>query len=31
MIKHHYGNDLGLSSEEMEGLQITAESSVQGR
>ncbi|XP_075906517.1 protein Aster-C isoform X2 [Nelusetta ayraudi] len=29
MIKHHYGHDLGLSPEEMEGLQITAESCVQ--
>uniref|UniRef100_UPI0037E73226 protein Aster-C isoform X2 n=1 Tax=Semicossyphus pulcher TaxID=241346 RepID=UPI0037E73226 len=29
MVKQHYGNDLGLSHEEMESLQISAESSMQ--
>ncbi|GAA6214971.1 GRAM domain-containing protein 1C [Lates japonicus] len=29
MVKQHYGHDLGLSHEEMEGLQISAESSMQ--
>lgn len=31
MIKQHYGNDLGMSHEEMESLQISAESSVHAR
>ncbi|XP_008301863.1 GRAM domain-containing protein 1C isoform X2 [Stegastes partitus] len=29
MVKQHYGSDLGLSHEEMESLQMTAESSMQ--
>ncbi|XP_037613464.1 protein Aster-C isoform X2 [Sebastes umbrosus] len=29
MVKQHYGHDLGLSHEEMENLQISAESSMQ--
>ncbi|XP_075936423.1 protein Aster-C [Anarhichas minor] len=29
MVKQHYGNDLGLSHEEMESLQLSAESSMQ--
>ncbi|KAK2859492.1 hypothetical protein Q5P01_004112 [Channa striata] len=29
MVKQHYGQDLGLSHEEMEGLQMSAESSMQ--
>ncbi|XP_040921446.1 protein Aster-C isoform X2 [Toxotes jaculatrix] len=29
MVKQHYGHDLGLSHEEMESLQISAESSMQ--
>ena len=31
MVKQHYGNDLGLSHEEMESLQISSESSMQTR
>ncbi|XP_071369362.1 protein Aster-C [Centroberyx affinis] len=29
MVKQHYGNDLGLSHEEMESLQVSAESTTQ--
>ncbi|KAL1006527.1 hypothetical protein UPYG_G00073450 [Umbra pygmaea] len=29
MVKQHYGNDLGLSPEEMDGLQVSAESTTQ--
>ncbi|KAM4534214.1 protein Aster-C isoform 2-T3 [Odontesthes bonariensis] len=29
MVKQHYGNDLGLSHEEMESLQVPAESGIQ--
>ncbi|KAM3860700.1 protein Aster-C [Diretmus argenteus] len=29
MVKQHYGNDLGLSHEEMESLQVSAESTMQ--
>ncbi|KAM4606369.1 protein Aster-C isoform 2-T2 [Polymixia lowei] len=29
MVKQHYGNDLGLSHEEMESLQVSAESATQ--
>lgn len=31
MIKQHYGQDLGLTHEEMESLQISTESSMQAR
>lgn len=31
MVKQHYGHDLGLSHEEMENLQLSAESSMQTR
>lgn len=31
MVKQHYGHDLGLSHDEMESLQISAESSMQTR
>ena len=31
MVKQHYGYDLGLSHEEMESLQIAAESNMQTR
>lgn len=31
MVKQHYGHDLGLSHEEMENLQLSAESSTQTR
>lgn len=31
MVKQHYGNDLGLSHEEMESLQISTDSSMQTR
>ncbi|CAN9506301.1 unnamed protein product [Ophioblennius macclurei] len=29
MVRHHYGNDLGLSHEEMESLQMSSESNMQ--
>lgn len=31
MVKQHYGQDLGLSHEEMDRLQLSAESSMQTR
>lgn len=31
MVKQHYGQDLGLSPEEMESLQLSAETSMQTR